>query len=81
MYTGTWAHDLGQANLLAGVEGVTVNVEQLDSHRVAAFLDSERRLLPLVHTALAAQMRYDAGYPPPPSQAGYRRPVRIANVL
>lgn len=82
VYTGTWAHDLEQANMLHSMPQVSVNVHHLDSHRLAAFLDSEGKLLPIVHAALAKQMGYETADAPLPTPAASRRPrIRVANVL
>ncbi len=86
--TGTWAHDLAQANLLhrprprvAPVRGkppppppepergVTVDVQPVGSHRLALALDKQGKLLPLVQSAVLAEL----GIKPPP--------VRLANLL
>ena len=72
VYTGTWAHDLEQASLLPR-EQVSLNVTHLDSHRLARFLDSEDKLLPLVHDILAGEMGYET--------RSQKAKVRLANLL
>lgn len=83
--TGTWQHDLDQANMLPCAprkpalrrgmptappeRGVFIDVQPVGSHRLALALDKQAKLLPLVQNEVLAEL----GIEPPP--------VRITNLL
>ena len=71
VHCGTWQHDLDQVNLLAdAAHSVGVKVHPVSSHRLALYLDSQRKLLPIVLEALSREVgvKYTAG-------------VRLVNIL
>ncbi|KAF5835339.1 hypothetical protein DUNSADRAFT_7571 [Dunaliella salina] len=69
VHTGTWEHDLEQAKLLPE-DKVAHKVYNLDSHRVAIYLESQAKLLPLVQEVMLNSMGISA-----------KKNVRISNVL
>jgi membrane carboxypeptidase/penicillin-binding protein len=71
IHCGTWQHDLDQASVLAdAAPRVQVRVHSVSSHRLALYLQSQRKLLPIIMEALSreAGVRYTAG-------------VRLVNIL
>lgn len=68
VHTGTWQHDLDQVRGLP-TGSVSVNVHQIDSHRLAFAMDAKKELLPVVHALIAEQMGYRINH------------VRMANLL
>ncbi|KAF5837548.1 hypothetical protein DUNSADRAFT_4184 [Dunaliella salina] len=69
VHTGTWEHDLEQAKLLPE-DKVAHKVYNLDSHRVAIYLEAQAKLLPLVQEVMLNSMGISA-----------KKNVRISNVL
>lgn len=67
--TGTWQHDVDQANLLGSQHHVVVKVYSVESHRLALALARQRKLAPLVREAVLQELGLQSGN------------VRLANLL
>lgn len=69
IFTGTWQHDLQQANLLGEYANVVIKVYGVDSHRLALALGVHKKLAPLVRETVLQEMDIQSGN------------VRIANLV
>jgi hypothetical protein len=67
--TGSWQHDLDQANLLAHLPNVVVKPYQVDSHRLALVLAGRQQLMPILREAILQEMGLQSGN------------IRLANLL
>eukprot|EP00775_Hariotina_reticulata_P002502 gene2502-2806_t len=69
VFTGTWEHDVDQANLLTHHPHVQIKVYSVDSHRLALNLAARGTLAPLVREVILTEMGISSGN------------VRLANLL
>lgn len=57
VHVGNWDHDVKQANLMPmDLSSVQVKVYSVNSHRLALALDTTKKLLPLVRSAISNEM-------------------------
>eukprot|EP00878_Enallax_costatus_P005986 GHUV01006278.1.p2 GENE.GHUV01006278.1~~GHUV01006278.1.p2 ORF type:complete len:465 (+),score=146.42 GHUV01006278.1:1741-3135(+) len=61
VFTGTWQHDIDQANALQDYKHVDIKVYGVDSHRLALALARQRKLAPIIREAVLAEMGISSG--------------------